>query len=311
MSMFARQPTASKLPIDQRGDSTAARRPDNTNPQPESTLNHAYEALRKDILCIMLHDLKTPLTAFLNLPDLIELHGKMDAEVCQMLKILNDSSQQMSNLINLSLEIFKMEEGSYTLNCEEVDVLAVLGQVLEQLSTLLRKKNVTARLLLDGKPLTPDSRRTLIGEKLLIHSMLGNLIKNAVEASPEWGEVTVGLSEGPQRQIRITNQNLPSVELRERFFEKFLSSRRSDSVGLGTYSARLVAEAHGGAVSVEFCELENMTTVVIHLPTAQAVQPSEHTKAAVGDLGHQRSAARCNHAADHSCYTAAMEDGAL
>jgi signal transduction histidine kinase len=54
-------------------------------------------------------------------------------------------------------------------------------------------------------------------------------------------------------------------EIRDRFFEKYTTAGKATGTGLGTYSARLIAETHGGSVHLETSE-ETGTTVSVHLP---------------------------------------------
>jgi CheY-like chemotaxis protein len=100
--------------------------------------------------------------------------------------------------------------------------------------------------------------------------MLGNLMKNAIEASPEGGTVTVSI-EGPRDVIMVRLHNAGAVPeaIRDSFFEKYHSVGKTDGTGLGTYSARLMARTQGGDISMR-TSAETGTTISIWLRAAPA-----------------------------------------
>ena len=96
--------------------------------------------------------------------------------------------------------------------------------------------------------------------------MLGNLMKNAVEASPTGGEVLVGLKAvGGLAVVSVHNVGVvPEAQLAG-FFQKHPGSAKPGGAGLGTYSARLSAEAQHGGIGLESSETEG-TTITVRLP---------------------------------------------
>src|SRR6185295_20378975 len=98
------------------------------------------------------------------------------------------------------------------------------------------------------------------GEELLCYSMLGNLVKNAIEASPEGGEVTLSIdedasiihSDGTQGALLVAVHNVGEIPdaVKANFFEKYRTAGKTGGTGLGTYSARLMARTQGGDIGV-------------------------------------------------------------
>jgi signal transduction histidine kinase len=123
-------------------------------------------------------------------------------------------------------------------------------------------------LLVGGRPASQEEDFAAQGEELLCHSMLGNLIANAVEASPEGGSLQVELSrqEGGVLLV-VRNHGVVPQDMRQRFFEKYATSGKTRGTGLGTYSARLIAQAHGGDISMRTDDAAG-TAVTITLPGA-------------------------------------------
>ena len=96
--------------------------------------------------------------------------------------------------------------------------------------------------------------------------MFANLLKNALEASPEGGIVEVDLEERDEAaRITLRNKGEVPVAIRERFFEKYVTASKANGTGLGTYSARRIAEFHGGGVTLD-CSAPGQTTVAVLLP---------------------------------------------
>lgn len=56
------------------------------------------------------------------------------------------------------------------------------------------------------------------------------------------------------------------AEIRERFFDKFVTHGKQGGTGLGTYSARMLAEVQNGAISLAVSDPENQTTINVTLP---------------------------------------------
>jgi signal transduction histidine kinase len=105
----------------------------------------------------------------------------------------------------------------------------------------------------------------MLGEGLLCYSMLSNLVKNALEASPEGGVVTIGLCTGAQPEVTVHNMGAVPEAIRDRFFEKYATQGKSSGTGLGTYSAQLIARTLGGDIHMRTSEQEG-TTVTVRFP---------------------------------------------
>ena len=96
--------------------------------------------------------------------------------------------------------------------------------------------------------------------------MVCNLVRNAKEASPKGGIVDICLAAGETITLSVQNQGIVDSEIRDRFFEKYVTSGKPKGTGLGTYSARLIAEVHGGCINLYTSDEKHMTTVTIDLP---------------------------------------------
>ena len=103
------------------------------------------------------------------------------------------------------------------------------------------------------------------GEELLCYSMMANLIKNAIEASKNEETITIRLEKGESAVIHIHNPGEVPKEIRETLFEKYSTFGKQGGTGLGTYSARLIAETQRGEIHMT-TSADHGTTMSITLP---------------------------------------------
>jgi len=222
--------------------------------------------LREDVDQITRHDLKTPLNGVIALPDIILGRWDVkDEEIRSILRMIKEAGLKMLRMINLSHDLFKMETGKYQYHPENVNVGPILRSILAELEDLRHAKRVTVKIQADNEPYNERIPFVLLGEELLVYSMLSNLLKNAIEAAPRQSEVNIRMYSGPPATIAIHNLGIVPEKLREHFFEKFATLGKKGGSGLGTYSAMLIAKTMGGNLSFTTSE-EQGTTLTVELP---------------------------------------------
>ncbi|CAN2050061.1 histidine kinase [Candidatus Magnetomoraceae bacterium gMMP-1] len=222
--------------------------------------------LREDVERITHHDLKTPLNAIIVLPQMMMTHDNIPTDFLEYLKIIEESGLIMLDMINLSLDMFRMEKKMYQIQPVPLNVAQVIRKIVNDTESLAMSKKLSVVILINGKPAGSEVNFSVLGEELLCYSMLANLIKNALEASPEGYKITVELTdEEDMSVISIHNKGTVPRDIRDRFFDKYVTSDKTTGTGLGTYSARLIAETQGGSIDLETSE-EKGTTVTVRLP---------------------------------------------
>jgi two-component system heavy metal sensor histidine kinase CusS len=118
-----------------------------------------------------------------------------------------------------------------------------------------------------GVKLTGEASGTILGDAEMLRQALANLISNALEATPEGGEVFVTLKgqEGQaELEVRDTGRGIPPDEL-PHVFDRFYRTgdafaRKSPGTGLGLAIVQSIALLHGGEVRI-FSEHGKGTTV--------------------------------------------------
>ncbi|CCH49007.1 PAS domain S-box protein [Pseudodesulfovibrio piezophilus] len=230
------------------------------------------EALRDDVERMARHDLKTPLGAVVGLPGEIRRVGDLSPVQETMLSTIENAGETMLQLINRSLDLFKMESGAYVLQKTSVDVLSVLECIQNETRTIVRAKGISI-----GKEVLDNPGADvfyLTAEEPLFRSMLSNLLLNALQASPPGGSVTVRLWQAEMVFIAIRNKGEVPDDIREVFFDKYSSAGSEGGSGLGTYSARLVARTHGGEITLD-TSVPGETTITVSLPVSAAAVEGE------------------------------------
>jgi signal transduction histidine kinase len=221
--------------------------------------------LKEDVNRIMHHDMRNALSSIVGYPELLLLEGGLTEKQQQTLEKIRSAGYALSNMVTLGIQLYKMECGSYEYSPAVVDAAVPIRRILNGLSTLAKQKNLSFDLRLAGAPLEPGDKFEIRCEDLLFYSMLLNLITNAAEAAPDGSVVTVDMKKENRMEISVNNMGLVPETIRESFFDKYVTEGKPGGTGLGTYSAKLMAEAHGGDIEMQTSETEG-TTVTVRLP---------------------------------------------
>ncbi|MDH5680961.1 MAG: PAS domain S-box protein [Spirochaetota bacterium] len=237
------------------------------------------ERLREDTERIVKHDLMNPINGIMGYSELLKQDKLLsESKVHQIATYIYNSGSQMLHLVNNSLNIFKMEEGTYQLTLEECDIIRLLSEVDKELMPLWKGKSIRMVYQLNDREMDMAESYFLYIEKYHIKNVLGNLLKNAIEASPEGENVRVhiGKIHGDFHEIQIHNKSAIPESIIGTFFDRYTTSGKSNGTGIGTYSARLIARAHGGDIRFTTSE-ETGTTLYVTLP-AKTQSKTQNTK---------------------------------
>ncbi len=209
------------------------------------------------------HELKSPLSAIRGAVEIID--EKMPVEDRNVfLGNIRTESERIQLIVDKMLELARIESRTELQSVEQISLGALVNELQEQYKPLLSSKKIG---LVSG--VSPD--HVFSGEKFLIYQCLSNLVKNAIEFSPEGSTITIS-SQVVKKEIRIVvvdeGSGIPEYAL-ERIFERFYSLNRPGterrSTGLGLSFVKESVELHGGSVSISN-NLSRGATAVISLP---------------------------------------------
>jgi two-component system, sensor histidine kinase and response regulator len=206
------------------------------------------EKLRDDMRNMIVHDLRTPLTAVIVGVEMLEKDDALNEMQHEIVSIAAGGGKTLLGMINDLLDVEKMEAGSSQLHYEELSVATLVTVALDQVASLaMDGHNTLVTEIASGLPLFP-------GDANKLSRTLVNLIGNAIKFT-RGGTVTITVSQDEQESlcfaIRDTGEGIPP-EAFDRIFEKFgqLDSRKVGT-GLGLAFCKLAVEAHGGHIQVE------------------------------------------------------------
>lgn len=229
------------------------------------------EKLRDDMRNMIVHDLRTPLTAVIIGMEMLEKFGALNETQQELIAIAGGGGKTLLGMINDLLDVEKMEAGSTQLRYVELSAAALIAGAVEQVAALAGNAEIAlATEIASDLPLFQ-------GDENKLSRTLVNLIANAIKFAPS-GTVTVTASQADGDTIRFavrdTGAGIPA-EAFERIFEKFgqLDSHRQVGTGLGLAFCKLAVEAHGGQIQVE-SSVGMGSTFSFTIPRAACPQPA-------------------------------------
>lgn len=221
--------------------------------------------LKEEVDRMMRHDLRSPLNGIIGVPQVIMEDDNLTKEQKNLLQHLMDAGHKMLGMINLSSTLYQIEKGVYEPAWNAFNLLDILRTCMKENSSHGRSKMIDIHLSTAGfGPSGPDEI-FVKGEVLLSYSVFSNLLLNAVEASPRGAPVTIRIERAEAIHVGIHNMGVVHESVRDRFFDKYVTQGKKRGTGLGTYSAKLLAEVQGWSISMK-TDRDAGTVVTISIP---------------------------------------------
>lgn len=225
--------------------------------------------LREDVELITRHDMKGPLAGVISLVQTLADDSTLSRDdLTRQLRMVEETALQVLDMINLSSELYKIETGRFKLDAKPVKIGDILSRIAEISRTTFSAKNLILTTNTSGS--AAEKLPLALGDAMLCYSLFQNLVKNACEAAPNESTVSVTLFDEDPVRIVIENKGVVPSEIRERFFEKFVTKNTQGGTGLGTYSAKLLTEAQGGQIALAVSDELDTTSISVQLPRANA-----------------------------------------
>jgi len=215
------------------------------------------ERVRDDLMKMIVHDLKTPLTSILATLELLgdgDL-GPLSERQRGAVTDTQGKAEELLSLIDDLLEVRRIEETSITLHLEDIEPGDLMEELLRDWALRFRQEHTVAAA--DVSSGTPR----ILGDRGMLKRVFGNLIQNALVHSGAPIELTLVArpdSHGVRFTVVDTGPGIPP-EYHDVIFQKFEQVRsahvpRVRTSGLGLTFCRLVVEAHGGRIWVQSSE---------------------------------------------------------
>lgn len=209
------------------------------------------------------HEIRNPLGSISGSVEMLKATPALAAEDRQLADLVLRETARLNDLVT-DILLFARPRPPVV---EVVGVGRLLGEVLE----MFRRGPAGERVVVRGD-IEENLQARVDADQL--RQVLWNLLKNAADASPSGGEVTVTTVRGGGDALIIEvsdrGRGIPA-EIRERIFDPFYSSR-AEGLGIGLALVRQITQAHGGNVEIEG-RADGGTTFRIVLPHARAAVP--------------------------------------
>ncbi len=228
------------------------------------------------LLADVSHELRTPLTVIKGNVDLMRRMKSLDEE---SLTSIDQEAGRLTRLVGGLLLLAQAESGKLALNMKRVELDLLLTEVFQEM-TIIAGNRVHIRL-------NEIDQAYVNGDRDRLKQVFINLVANAIQYTPQGGEVFLSLDRiGEQARIicRDTGPGIPTEDLPhifERFYraEKSRTRRETTGFGLGLSIANWIVERHGGRIEVNSQEGKG-TTFAIWLPLYNPGKQSEPQKPA-------------------------------
>jgi CheY-like chemotaxis protein/nitrogen-specific signal transduction histidine kinase len=220
--------------------------------------------VREDVENTTRHDMKGSLAGIVGMVHDLAHDPDMPAKHASQLRLVEQTAQQMMDMVNLSGELYKMEMGNFKLKPVPVNIGDILRRIVDLSRSTFSDKRLTVEVDTDT-PVGTELPQAL-ADVNLCYSLFQNLIKNACEAAPTGSRVVVALRDEDPLRVLVSNSGVVPKELRSNFFAKFATSGKNGGSGIGTYSAQLLAKAQNGSIAMETSDERNRTQLTVTLP---------------------------------------------
>lgn len=231
------------------------------------TDSEKLDAMRRDFVANVSHELKTPLTSIKSYTETL-MDGYVDDVETQksFLKVIDSEAERMTRLVRDLLQLSNFDSHKINFYKEYNDYVDLLRNSIEKLSMEAKKKNIGFKLI--------TSQESLVGlfDSHRMEQVIINILSNAIKYTQEGGHVEVHILERDERAILRVKDNgigIPADDLIH-IFDRFYRvdkarTRNMGGTGLGLSIAKEIVHGHEGIIELT-SELGKGTTVTISMP---------------------------------------------
>lgn len=214
------------------------------------------EKVKDGLIHMIVHDLSNPLWAVFGNLDLMLLDkGTLAQNHINYLETCIVCCQELREMVDSLLDIYKMEEGHMRLNLERTDLKELIDESIK--SFLIKAKDKQIELSYDHSALNPFSQI----DRRMVKRVFANLINNAIRHTPSGGKIKIATGSyqnngNLQVEVKDTGNGIDPV-YHQKVFDKFEQVKLQESgisvgaSGLGLAFCKMAVEAHGGRIWVE------------------------------------------------------------
>jgi len=222
----------------------------------DATEERELAQAREDLSRMIVHDLRSPLTAINTsmklLNEMVSPEHSLGKTVQKTTEVSQRAVRKLLYLVDSLLDIAKMESGTMTLETEDCSLRVLAENVRTELWPLAEELDI--RMEVD----VANDLPTLMIDGQKIERVLLNLVDNALKFTPVGGLVQIRARRDTSNRVRVeVTDNGPGVpdEFKTRIFDRYQQADQRGShrrgTGLGLTFCKLTVEAHGGNIWIE------------------------------------------------------------
>lgn len=214
------------------------------------------EALKEDLINMVVHDMKNPVNNTMMSLDLVthDPDGRLSDQQKEYLQLSKRNQFKLSEMITNLLELSKLESGRIQIERVSLNLAEMIGRVIDRYSAVIRREEHAVQVSVE------PAAGEVVSDERLVERILSNILSNAVKHSPPKAKILVnvvpaGDFPGIDISVRDFGDGIPQ-EFHQKIFEKFCQAglrelgHRTDT-GLGLAFCKMALGALGGRIWVE------------------------------------------------------------
>jgi two-component system phosphate regulon sensor histidine kinase PhoR len=217
------------------------------------------DVLGSDLLAVVAHELKSPISAVRGYIELVGQAGELNDMQLRYCGRAMAGLERMEEMIASMLEMARLEKGA-RLEFADCDLGAIMRSAVDLVENIAQKRGITVHLSIE------DELGIVSGDRRLLAQVMSNLLTNAVKYNQENGTIWVTVSNQPefvQVDVRDNGVGIPEEDLPHVFDPFFRAGNsaqtRASGSGLGLAIVRSVIHKHQGYIWVRSAEGEGST----------------------------------------------------
>jgi PAS domain S-box-containing protein len=216
------------------------------------TAEEEVEKAKDEFFGLVSHELRTPLTSIIGYGELLAESeaDRLTDQGRKYLSVIRRNAQREMRLVGDLLLLVRIQEGSFRMELEDVDLQRIVEQAVEAARPAADKRSIDLRT-------RADSPLECTGDPQRLGQVVDNLLSNAIKFTPKSGQVSVSLSaNGGTAAIEVTDSGMgiPAEEQQHLFDRLYRAPGATASaipgVGLGLTIVKAIVDAHDGRILV-------------------------------------------------------------
>ena len=221
---------------------------------------------KDELIHLLAHDLKNPLTTPLNLLPIIEKKSENE-DIKEMADMSYKSVSNIRRIIDETLQMARYEDSTNNLHLKKIMLTDIIKRVIENNENLIEQNQFSINTNI-------QDNLSINADEFQLEEVFNNLISNAIKYTPEENTGTITINAKTQDNgilVSIDDNGIGlSIDQQKKVFEKFYKSAKPrkgmDSTGLGLGICKNIIEHHGGQIWVESKGIGKGSTFYFSLP---------------------------------------------